>query len=118
MVAPDSDAVKLWRDKFRLNLSKSWKADVDKTVTDLALWREILDGWYWLDRYGNKISKSPGIKQLLTEYERLSANKHDHEAEAISRHSGEGLSERGNGNVSQVSLQPPSEYFYSRRVVR
>ncbi len=70
----DSAAVRLWRDTFRLNLSASWKHDVEITVTDLDLWKKILDGWgYW--RNGKWIKKAPGIKNLLTEYERLKADE-------------------------------------------
>src|SRR5438094_6654513 len=71
----DHPAVKLWRDKFRLNLSASWKRDVEITVKDLKLWKSILDGWYWIDTKGKKQKKAPGIKNLLTEYERLSVNR-------------------------------------------
>jgi hypothetical protein len=39
----DSPAVAAWRDFAKLNLSQSWKADVDKTVVDVQLWREILE---------------------------------------------------------------------------
>jgi|ERR1041384_3587176 hypothetical protein len=67
----DCQAVKLWRDRFKLNLSNSWKRDVEVTVTDLKLWKWILDNWYWIDDAGKRHSKHPGIKGLLTEYERL-----------------------------------------------
>ena len=71
----DSEPVRLWRDKFKLNLSKSWKIDVDKTVTDLVLWRKILNGWKYQTSHGTWKSRAPGIKQLLTEYERLSIDR-------------------------------------------
>jgi hypothetical protein len=76
-----------------LNLSASWKADVDKTVTDVELWREILANWhYW--KNGRKIKKSPGIKQLLSEYERQSMNHEIREQRDIPERSREGMAER------------------------
>src|SRR2546427_8350427 len=68
----DSPAVKAWRDKFRLNLSQSWKHDVDITVLDLTLWEDILAHWKWEDDKGKWHRKAPGIKALLDEYERRS----------------------------------------------
>ena len=120
----DSEPVRLWRDKFKLNLSKSWKIDVDKTVTDLVLWRKILNGWKYQTSHGTWKSRAPGIKQLLTEYEsrereQLEArNQRDHEASVVSARSGERVSERGNGNVSGVRVQPPSDYFNVGNLVR
>jgi hypothetical protein len=113
----DSAAVVLWRNKFRLNLSQSWKEDVDKTVTDVELWREILNGWGYY-KNGRWIKKSPGIKQLLTEYERLEQDKHDHEASVVSARSREGISERSYSDVSEVRSGTPSLYFRTRDMVR
>ncbi len=119
----DSEPVKLWRDKFHLNLSQSWKADVDKTVTDVELWREILSTW-WYHKNGRKVKKSPAIKTLLDEYEsrareQLEArNRRNNEAEAVSVRSGEGLSERSNCDMSKVPVQPPSDYFNVGNLVR
>src|SRR5262245_20392796 len=56
----DSPAVKIWRDKFKLNLSASWKHDVEITVKDLRLWKSLIENW----------RGHPGIKGLLDEYER------------------------------------------------
>ncbi len=119
----DSEVVKLWRDTFELNLSASWKSDVDKTVTDLILWREILSNWHYY-KNGRKIKKSPAIKPLLDFYEsrereQLEArNGRNNQAPAVSARSGERLSERGNGNVSQLRIQPPSDYFNVGNLVR
>lgn len=41
--APESEAVKMLRDTFHHNWSPGWKQDVDATVTDLKLWRKVLD---------------------------------------------------------------------------
>ena len=122
MVNKDSEVIRLWRDTFRLNLSQSWKADVDKTVTDVNLWAEILKGWgYW--HKGKWKKKSPAIKDLLSEYERrefdrLEAANGNPETSVVSARSREGLSERGNSDVSKVSCQPPSLYFRTRNLVR
>lgn len=71
----DHEAVKLWRDHFHLNLSASWKHDVEKTITDLDLWAEILANWKYKDSKGKWRSKAPGIKPLLDEYERQRSNR-------------------------------------------
>ena len=118
----DSECVKLWRDTFKLNLSQSWKSDVDKTVTDVKLWAEILKGWgYW--HKGKWKKKSPGIKNLLAEYERrefdkLEAANGNNQASVVSARSRERIPERGNSDVSKVSYQPPSLYFRTRNLVR
>jgi len=116
----DHPAVKLWRDKFQLNLSKSWKQDVEKTITDLKLWKSILDNWHYF-KDGKKFTKHPGIKGLLTEYERLAADnlgteKHNRE-EPVSDHHRPWLSERSNGDVSQVQVNPERLYFGVDRLV-
>lgn len=116
---PDSPCVKLWRDTFLLNLSASWKADVDKTITDLALWRSILDGWYYI-KAGKKIRKAPGIKNLLTEYERRSYERLEAASKDVKEHHGEEpvsdsdrpwVSKRSVGNVSEVPSNPERIYF-------
>ncbi len=115
----DSPSVKLWRDTFRLNLSSSWKSDVDKTITDIELWREILANWHYF-KAGKKIRKSPGIKQLLTEYEsrereqlearHVDGQKHDG-AQSVSDYHRPWLSKRSNGDVSEVPVNPERIYF-------
>ena len=64
---PDSPAITLWRNQYRLNLNLSWRAEVDKTVTDVPLWRQILAKW-------KREKRHPGIKDLLAEYESRSAD--------------------------------------------
>lgn len=120
----DHPAVKLWRDRFHLNLSASWKQDVEKTVTDLDLWKTILDGWFYFDAKGKKRTKHPGIKNLLTEYERQklnqqlqASNQRNNEASALSARSGEGVSEWGHGALREVWRDPPSEYFRTSDLV-
>ena len=111
----DSEPVKLWRDKFHLNLSASWKADVDKTIKNLALWEEILSNWYYI-KNGKKIKKSPGIKPLLDEYERIAMDRigEDSHPVIVQTRSGERLSERRGSNVSQMSGDTTSLYFRTR----
>ena len=117
---PEYSAVKLWRDKFRLNLSASWKRDVEVTVKDLDLWKEILDGWFYFDAKGKKQTRHPGIKGLLTEYERqdhdrqLEKRNADNQAASVSTRSGAGLSEGGDGFLRQVRSEAPRQYFRTR----
>ena len=113
---PDCEAVTLWRKRFKLNLSSSWKADVEKTVTDLDLWKEILDGWFYL-KDGKKFTKHPGIKGLLDEYERLARRKEDRNTAAVSARSHSRVSERSHREMQEVWSHPPSEYFRARRMV-
>lgn len=109
---PDCDSVRLWREKFKLNLSNSWKRDVEKTITDLKLWKSILDGWFYFDAKGKKRTKHPGIKNLLTEYERLeSSNTGNNETASLSTRGGEGLSTRSDCDMSTVRIEPPRLYF-------
>ncbi len=99
----DSPCVKLWRDTFKLNLSASWKQDVDKTVTDVELWREILANWHYY-KNGRKIKKSPAIKTLLDEYERRQFDAIQSKGNQV--HSEESLPERWDGLVQQSGLPP------------
>lgn len=115
---PDSEAVTLWRDRFRLNLSASWKRDVEKTVTDLDLWREVLDGWFYFDSQGKKRTKHPGIKGILDEYERRLQNaKANNQALALPARSRERISTGRDSDVSKVRIEPPSCYFRTRGLV-
>jgi len=81
----DSLPIRLWRDTFKLNLSQSWKADVDKTVTDLKLWKSILAQW-------KREKRHPGIKGLLDEYERREFDAIQQKGNGVYRE--EGISER------------------------
>ena len=118
----DSEPVKLWRDTFRLNLSASWKRDVEITVKDINLWKSILDNWFYI-KNGKKIKKSPGIKNLLAEYERrefdkLEAANGNNKTPVVSTRGGEGISERSDGPLREVRGEPPSLYFRTRNLVR
>jgi len=117
----DSLAVKLWRDWAHLNLSASWKADVDKTVTDIDLWAEILEGWYYFDAKGKKHRKHPGIKGLLDEYERLAAANEDaekhHGQKPVSDRDRPWLSERSGSEVREVRSNAERLYFGVDRLV-
>jgi len=95
----ESEAVKLWRDKFKLNLSSSWKRDVEITVTDLDLWQKILDGWRYRDDRGHWHTRHPGIKGLLDEYERLKADAIRQESGGV--HRAESVPERVAGRMSE-----------------
>lgn len=68
---PDSDAIKAYRNKFKLNLNPGRRQDVDATITDLELWQFVLDHWgYW--KNGKWKSFNPlNVHHMLSEYERL-----------------------------------------------
>lgn len=63
--------MRLWRDTFRYNLSPGRKRDIDLTVTDLELWKQVLVSWgYW--KQGKWKSFNPfAVGHQLSEYERL-----------------------------------------------
>ena len=116
---PDSEPVKLWREKFKLNLSASWKADVEKTITDLDLWKSLLDSWWYIDSQGKKRTKHPGIKNLLTEYERRLQNiQSDHKAGTLPARCRAGLSEGRDSFLSKVPSEAERLYFRVGDVVR
>jgi len=121
MPLTDSEPVRLWRDKFKLNLSKSWKADVDKTVTDLVLWRKILNNWKYRDSRGKWKSRAPGIKNLLTEYEsrereQLEANERTKNAAPVRACDSAGIPERNPGSLRDLQREAESLYFGGGRV--
>jgi len=93
----DSACVKLWRDTFRLNLSASWKADVDKTVKDIDLWKSVLAKW-------KREKRHPGIKGILDEYERRQFDAIQSQRNGV--HRSEGISKRVE-RVLQESRMPP-----------
>jgi hypothetical protein len=109
----DSEAVTLWRNTFKLNLSASWKHDVDITVTDIELWKSILAGWKWQDNKGRWHRKAPGIKNLLTEYERktMEGNNRHGQTPTVPARRSKGLSARRDSELPAMRIQPPSDYF-------
>ena len=98
----DSEPVRMWRDFARLNLSASWKADVDKTVTDIDLWRSILAGWKWRDYKGKWHKRHPGIKALLDEYERRQFDGIQQKGSGV--HSEESVPERWDRKLPESGL--------------
>ena len=75
----DSPAVKMYRDKFKLNLNIGRKEDIDLTITDLNLWDHVLNNWGYYSK-GKWVKYSPlNISALLSEYERLE-RKNGHSA--------------------------------------
>lgn len=99
---PESEAVRLWRDFAKLNLTVSWKHDVDITVTDLELWKSILLGWFWIDAKGKKHKKSPAIKPLLDEYERQQFDAIQQNGSGV--HCSQGVPERTSRRVPEFSM--------------
>lgn len=104
MQPPDCLPVKLWRDFAHLNLSASWKRDVETTITDIELWKQILSGWHYFDKKGKKHRKSPAIKPLLDEYERRQFDAIQPKGNGI--HSTESLPQRPERLVSQHGMPP------------
>ncbi|SRR6266542_7065531 len=94
-VMADCEAVKLWRDTFKLNVSASWKRDVEITVKDLSLWKTILQQW-------KREHRHPGIKQLLDEYDRRKFNEVQSQSSGVHRQ--ESLSQRRAGRVSESRM--------------
>lgn len=97
-------AVKAYRDKFRFTPNRGLRKDIITTVTNLALWIKILNAW----RYQTKnrwVGKNPlAVKEMLTEYERLSANAM--ERKDMQASSTEGISRGRVGRVSHTILPP------------
>lgn len=58
------EAIKLWRDTFKLNLNHGFRQDILSTVTDLELWEAVLTEWK--EQKWNPLK----IGWLLSEYER------------------------------------------------
>ena len=67
----DSPAVKLWRNKFKYNLSPGRKYDIDATVTNLNLWKQVLDNWGYMKNGKWKPFNPFSVGKQLSEYERL-----------------------------------------------
>lgn len=72
---PDSEAVKIWRKKFRYNLSPGRKEDINLTVQDLQLWQQVLDNWGYVKNGKWKSFNPFSVGKQLSEYERLERRK-------------------------------------------
>ena len=59
-----SEAIKIWRDTFKLNLKVGFKHDIEVTVLNLDLWKSLLTEWK--EKKWNPLN----IKVILNEYER------------------------------------------------
>lgn len=70
-IKPDSPAVKIWRQKFKYNLSPGRKEDIDATITDLVLWKQVLDNWGYMKNGKWKSFNPFSVGKQLSEYERL-----------------------------------------------
>lgn len=96
------EAIKIWRDTFKLNLKPGFKQDVLLTVTDLELWKTILLEW-------KKKKWNPfKINWMLSEYERREQNgttptvKRTIERISCAKDSQVGLSERSDRGMRDV----------------
>ena len=103
-MSTDSPAVKMYRDRFKLNCNAGRKRDIEDTVTDLELWEYALNSWgYW--KAGKWKTFNPlSIGKLLSEYERLSrtdwkSSKRSNVQESVQV----GLPERRDSDMSPVS---------------
>jgi hypothetical protein len=105
-------AVKLYRDKFRKTPNRGLRLDIIKTVTDLALWLSILNGWRY-QKENRWIGKNPlAVKAMLDEYDRLTFKRNEIQSNGSGVHRKEGVSERTPGRVQKSEL--PTLYAGTR----
>lgn len=125
-MSSEPDSVKLWRDTFKLNLRIGFREDIIATVTDLKLWKEVLENWgYWKD--GKWIKFSPlNVKGMLSEYElrTTSAARRANAAvgpsgqrEGYAKHGQAGIPERSNSQVLEVPRRMESNFRTGRRTL-
>lgn len=68
----DHDAVKLYRNTFKLTPCHGFRKDIIATVKSLSLWKEVLDNWGYI-KGGKWIKQNPlNVKGMMNEYERRS----------------------------------------------
>ena len=98
-ISTDSPAVKAYRDQFKLNCSEGRRKDIDATVTNLDLWKSVLENWGYI-KNGKWIKFSPlSVGKMLAEYERREKqSKRPNDSAGIQR---QGLSERSEAGVSK-----------------
>lgn len=107
----DHEAVKLYRDTFRFCPNQGTRKDIAVTVTDLDLWKDVLNTWGY-SKGGKWIKFNPlSARKMLSEYERRAAKQSERCTEAAQR-SGErisgpqdsqaGLSERGDWRMRDL----------------
>jgi len=63
------NAIKLYRDTFKLNLKPGFKTDIISTVLDLDLWKSLLTEWK--EKKWNPLN----VKGMLSEYERRESKR-------------------------------------------
>lgn len=96
------EAIKIYRDTFRLNLKAGFKEDIVSTVRDLPLWKTILTEWK--EHKWNPLR----VNWMLSEYERREKFPQRCNATARSERSSEtepvplGVSEWRSSNLSCV----------------
>lgn len=128
-----SEGVLAYREQFNLTPNKGFRADIAvtiKTYDDLCMWTDLLAHWGYTDRKTGKWkARNPlDIKGLLTCFEfkqrerqeqrkQLQGVRGNNETSAVSSRSGARLSRRRNRDMPQVSSEPPSEYFRTRKVL-
>ena len=65
----EHEAVKAYRDQFKLNVNLGFREDIISTVTNLELWKTVLANWgYWKEAKWNKFNPR-NVKGLLSEYD-------------------------------------------------
>ena len=95
----EHEAVKAYRQQFKLCPKIGFREDIIATVTDLDLWKSVLATWgYWKEDKWIKFSPL-NVKGMMAEYERRArqSNKSD-AAVSVQR---EGISQRGTARVSE-----------------
>jgi hypothetical protein len=102
---PDSEAVKMYRDRFKLNCSVGRKYDIDATVTDLDLWEYVLNSWGYY-KNGKWRNFSPlNLSGLLSEYERLENAKPEQRRvvdESVTEHRETSVAQRRDTDLSDL----------------
>lgn len=72
----DHEAVKAYRDHFRFCPNAGTRKDIVVTVTDLDLWKDVLNNWGYTNKKGKWIKFNPlNARRMLSEYERRAAKQ-------------------------------------------
>jgi len=103
--------------------NRGFRLDIIRTVVtydDWCVWVSLLANWgYWRD--GKYHKRNPtDFKGLLTVFEmkvrenerrKMEGNNGHNQTTSVSTRGAKRVSRRGDGNLSSVPIQPPSEYF-------
>jgi len=99
-----SEAIKIWRDTFKLNLKVGFKHDIEVTVLNLDLWKSLLTEWK--EKKWNPLN----VKGMISEYERRESKskrtnvtpKRESQSEAVRNANSTGVPKRRHWNLPGV----------------